>query len=167
MFDHYLVCIIYIFREVTYPKLPKKIESWCPTFPLIPHLINRWTLKTLMPFLQVTSDPDSIMNNSPTHYEMKQESSQVHWHSKKDWTQEVALSSLAKLVPVLDLDCMVIIWLICQFIYFLFFIIIIFCCKFYFLLIIDWRPQTKKCTNQTIEIEVCIWFSPNPLWQTA
>ena len=49
--------------------------------------------------LQVTSDPDSIMDNSPTHYETKQESNQVHWHSKKDRTQEVAFVIVGKISP--------------------------------------------------------------------
>ena len=49
--------------------------------------------------LQVASDPNSIMNNSPTHYEMKQESSQICWYSKKDWTQEAAFVIVGEISP--------------------------------------------------------------------
>jgi len=49
--------------------------------------------------LQVVSDPDLIMNNSPTHCEMKQESSQVCWHSKKDQTQEAAFVIIGEISP--------------------------------------------------------------------
>ena|SRR5882724_1893829 len=53
--------------------------------------------------LQVTSDPNSIMNNSPTNYEMKQESNQVHWHSKKDCTQEVSFIIVGEISPDVQL----------------------------------------------------------------
>ena len=60
--------------------------------------------------LQVASDPNLIMNNSPTHFEMKQESSQVCWHSKKDWTQEAAFVIIGEISPDAQLrlygDCL-------------------------------------------------------------
>src|SRR5467141_3014222 len=62
---------------------------------------DKWvTLKNIDALiLHVTTDPDSIMNDSPTKYESKQEYNQVQWRSKKDRSQEASFVMVGEISP--------------------------------------------------------------------
>jgi len=68
---------------VTYLKLPKELNPDAQPFSNPPpdKLVTTQNIDALI--LQVASDPDLIMNNSPTHCEMKQESSRFAGLVKK------------------------------------------------------------------------------------